>query len=87
MRQAIIITVLALAAAAAVALGPGGWYGRGVRAATVRYHQAYVAAAWPAEDAGIYLGPTSRPTIAAWVGAGSTACPRAAHRLRYRRAW
>jgi len=56
MRQAIIITVLALAAAAAVALGPGGWYGRGVRAATVRYHQAYVAAAWPAEDAGIYLG-------------------------------
>ena len=48
--------VLALMAAAAVALGPGGWYHRGVREATARYHQAYVAAAWPAEDAGIYLG-------------------------------
>jgi len=39
-----------------VALGPGGWYQRGVREATARYHQAYVAAAWPAEDAGIYAG-------------------------------
>ncbi len=56
MRQAIIAAVLVVTAAAAVALGPGGWYGRGVREATARYHQAYVAAAWPAEDAGIYLG-------------------------------
>jgi len=56
MRKVILAVVLALTAAAAVALGPGGWYQRGVREATARYHQAYVAAAWPAEDAGIYLG-------------------------------
>jgi len=56
MRKVILAGVLALTAAAAVALGPGGWYQRGVREATARYHQAYVAAAWPAEDAGIYLG-------------------------------
>jgi len=56
MRKLLLVIVLALTAAAAVALGPGGWYHRGVREATARYHQAYVAAAWPAEDAGIYLG-------------------------------
>ncbi len=56
MRKVVMVVVLALVAAAAVALGPGGWYGRGVREVTARYHQAYVAAAWPAEDAGIYLG-------------------------------
>jgi len=56
MRKLLLVIALALTAAAAVALGPGGWYGRGVREATARYHQAYVAAAWPAEDAGIYLG-------------------------------
>jgi len=56
MRKVILAVMLALAVAAAVALGPGGWYQRGVREATARYHQAYVAAAWPAEDAGIYLG-------------------------------
>jgi len=56
MRKVILAVVLALTAAAAVALGPGGWYQRGVREATARYHQAYVAAAWPTEDAGIYLG-------------------------------
>jgi len=56
MRKLLFVIALALTAAAAVALGPGGWYQRGVRAATARYHQAYVAAAWPAEDAGIYLG-------------------------------
>jgi len=56
MRKVILAVVLALTAAAAVALGPGGWYQRGVREATARYHQTYVAAAWPAEDAGIYLG-------------------------------
>jgi len=56
MRKIVMAVVLALTAAAAVALGPGGWYGRGVREVTARYHQAYVAAAWPAEDAGIYLG-------------------------------
>jgi len=56
MRKLLLVIALALTAAAAVALGPGGWYQRGVREATVRYHQAYVAAAWPAEDAGIYLG-------------------------------
>jgi len=56
MRKLLLVIVLALTAAAAVALGPGGWYQRGVREATARYHQAYVAAAWPAEDAGIYLG-------------------------------
>ena len=56
MRQAIIVAVLVVTAVAAVALGPGGWYGRGTRVATAWYHRAYVAAAWPAEDAGIYLG-------------------------------
>jgi len=56
MRKLLLVIVLALTAAAAVALGPGGWYHRGVREAMARYHQAYVAAAWPAEDAGIYLG-------------------------------
>jgi len=56
MRKLLLVIVLALTTAAAVALGPGGWYQRGVRAATARYHQAYVAAAWPAEDAGIYAG-------------------------------
>ncbi len=56
MRKLVVTIVCALAVASAVALGPGGWYGRGVRAATARYHQAYVAAAWPAEDAGIYVG-------------------------------
>ncbi len=56
MRKIVIIVLLTLTAAAAVALGPGGWYQRGVREATARYHQAYVAAAWPAEDAGIYAG-------------------------------
>ncbi len=56
MRKVILAGVLALTAAAAVALGPGGLYQRGTRVATARYHQAYVAAAWPAEDAGIYLG-------------------------------
>ncbi len=56
MRKLLLVIALALTAAAAVALGPGGWYQRGVRAATARYHQAYVAAAWPAEDAGIYAG-------------------------------
>ncbi len=56
MRKLVVIIVCALAVASAVALGPGGWYQRGVRVATARYHQAYVAAAWPAEDAGIYLG-------------------------------
>ena len=56
MRKLLLVIALALTAAAAVALGPGGWYQRGVREATARYHQAYVAAAWPAEDAGIYLG-------------------------------
>jgi len=56
MRKLLLVIALALTVTAAVALGPGGWYQRGVRAATVRYHQAYVAAAWPAEDAGIYLG-------------------------------
>jgi len=56
MRKLLLVIALALTAAAAVALGPGGWYQRGVREVTVRYHQAYVAAAWPAEDAGIYLG-------------------------------
>jgi len=56
MRKLLLVIALALTAAAAVALGPGGWYQRDVRAATARYHQAYVAAAWPAEDAGIYLG-------------------------------
>jgi len=56
MRKLLLVIALALTAAAAVALGPGGWYHRGVREATARYHQAYVAAAWPAEDAGIYLG-------------------------------
>jgi len=56
MRKLLLVIALALTAVAAVALGPGGWYQRGVREATVRYHQAYVAAAWPAEDAGIYLG-------------------------------
>jgi len=56
MRKLLLVIVLALTAAAAVALGPGGWYHRGVREAMARYHQAYVAAAWPAADAGIYLG-------------------------------
>ncbi len=56
MQKVIIAAVLALMAATGVALGPGGWYGRGMREATARYHQAYVAAAWPAEDAGLYLG-------------------------------
>jgi len=56
MRKLLLVIALALTAAAAVALGPGGWYQRGVREATARYHQAYVAVAWPAEDAGIYLG-------------------------------
>jgi len=56
MRKLLLVIALALTAAAAVTLGPGGWYQRGVREATARYHQAYVAAAWPAEDAGIYLG-------------------------------
>jgi len=56
MRKLLFAVALALVAAAAVALGPGGWYHRGVREVTARYHQAYVAAAWPAEDAGIYLG-------------------------------
>ena len=56
MRKILLAVLLALMVAAAVTLGPGGWYGRGVREATARYHQAYVAAAWPAEDAGIYLG-------------------------------
>jgi len=56
MRKVILAVMLALTVAAAVALGPGGWCHRGVREATARYHQAYVAAAWPAEDAGIYLG-------------------------------
>ncbi len=56
MRKIMVAILLALTAAAAVALGPGGWYHRGVREVTARYHQAYVAAAWPAEDAGIYLG-------------------------------
>jgi len=56
MRKLLLVIALALTAAAAVALGPGGWYQRGVREATARYHQAYVAAAWPAEDAGIYAG-------------------------------
>jgi len=56
MRKLLLVIALALTAAAAVALGPGGWYHRGVREATARYHQAYVAAAWPPEDAGIYLG-------------------------------
>ncbi len=56
MRKLLLVIALALTTAAAVALGPGGWYQRGVREATARYHQAYVAAAWPAEDAGIYLG-------------------------------
>ena len=56
MRQAIIVAVLVVTAVAAVALGPGGWYGRGTRVATAWYHRAYVAAAWPAEDAGIYAG-------------------------------
>ncbi len=56
MRKIMLVVLLLLMAAAAVALGPGGWYQRGVREATARYHQAYVAAAWPAEDAGIYLG-------------------------------
>jgi len=56
MRKIMVAILLALTAAAAVALGPGGWYQRGVREVTARYHQVYVAAAWPAEDAGIYLG-------------------------------
>jgi len=56
MRKVMLAVLLALTATAAVALGPGGWYQRGVREATARYHQAYVAAAWPAEDAGIYAG-------------------------------
>ncbi len=56
MRKLLLVIALALTAAAAVALGPGGWYQRGVREATARYHQAYVAAAWPDEDAGIYAG-------------------------------
>jgi len=56
MRKIMVAILLALTAAAAVALGPGGWYQRGVREAAARYHQAYVAAAWPAEDAGIYAG-------------------------------
>jgi len=56
MRKIMVAVLLMLMAASAVALGPGGWYQRGVREATARYHQAYVAAAWPAEDAGIYLG-------------------------------
>ncbi len=56
MRKLLLVIVLALTTAAAVALGPGGWYHQGVWEATARYHQAYVAAAWPAEDAGIYLG-------------------------------
>jgi type IV secretory pathway TraG/TraD family ATPase VirD4 len=56
MRKLLLVIALALTAAAAVTLGPGGWYHRGVQEATARYHQAYVAAAWPAEDAGIYLG-------------------------------
>jgi type IV secretory pathway TraG/TraD family ATPase VirD4 len=54
MRKLLLAVLLALTAAAAVALGPGGWYGRGVREATARYHQVYVAAAWPPENAGIY---------------------------------
>jgi len=54
MRKRLLAVLLALTAAAAVALGPGGWYGRGVREATARYHQVYVAAAWPPENAGIY---------------------------------
>jgi len=54
MRTILLAVLLALTAAAAVALGPGGWYGRGVREATARYHQVYVAAAWPPENAGIY---------------------------------
>ncbi len=56
MRKIMLAVVLMLTAAAVVALGPGGWYQRGAREATAHYHQAYVAAAWPAEDAGIYLG-------------------------------
>ncbi len=56
MRKLLLVIALALTAAAAVTLGPGGWYQRGVREAMARYHQAYVAAAWPAEDAGIYAG-------------------------------
>jgi len=56
MRKIVLAVLILLMAAAAVALGPGGWYHRGVREATAHYHQAYVAAAWPAEDAGIYLG-------------------------------
>ncbi len=56
MRKIVLVVLLMLTAAAVVALGPGGWYQRGTRVATARYHQAYVAAAWPAEDAGIYLG-------------------------------
>ncbi len=56
MRTILLAVLLALTAAAAVALGPGGWYGRGVREATARYHQVYVAVAWPPENAGIYAG-------------------------------
>jgi len=56
MRKLLLVIALVLTAAAAVALGPGGWYHWGVREAAARYHQAYVAAAWPAEDAGIYAG-------------------------------
>jgi len=56
MRKLVVTIVCALAVASAVALGPGGWYQRGAREVTARYHQAYVAATWPAEDAGIYVG-------------------------------
>ncbi len=56
MRKIGLAVLLLLMVGAAVALGPGGWYQRGVREVTARYHQAYVAAAWPAEDVGIYLG-------------------------------
>jgi len=56
MRKIGLAVLLLLMVGAAVALGPGGWYQRGVREVTARYHQAYDAAAWPAEDVGIYVG-------------------------------
>jgi len=76
MRKLLLVIALALTAAAAVALGPGGWYHRGVREATARYHQAYVAAAWPAEDAGIYLGAYLKAHNRSGGGGGFYSMPK-----------
>jgi len=76
MRKLLLVIALALTAAAAVALGPGGWYQRGVREATARYHQAYVAAAWSAEDAGIYLGAYLKAHNRSGGGGGFYSMPK-----------